>query len=99
MAAAAIGTSRATRIAAMTARGQNLDRTEPEHEAPQGAQALPGQLHADHEHQEDHAEFGQVRDLGPVADGEGRDPVMASAKRPRPKGPSRAPAPMKPSTG
>ena len=43
--------------------GDDLQRAEAEDEAPQRPQALPGQLQADHEQQEDDAELGEVRDL------------------------------------
>ncbi len=39
----------------------DLQGAEPEDEAPQGAKALPGQLDADGEQQEDHAELGEAR--------------------------------------
>src|SRR5690606_28841705 len=49
---------------------ENLERSEPEDETAQGPQALPGQLDADSEKEEDHAEFGDVR--GPLRIGEGQ---------------------------
>ena len=51
----------------------HLQGPEPENQAPQDPQPLPRQLDPDHEHQEDDAELGQMRDLGAIADSEEMD--------------------------
>ena len=72
---------------------------EAEHEPPHRPQPLPGELEADHEQQEDDAELGEMRDLRRVADGDPVEPRRPATRRAQAEGPSRAPAPRKPSTG